>query len=330
MDDPKSRSAESARRQGAKRIARSSLNFIGAIASIVALALFFAQEYIPTPVGVTLGLVCAIGISIYLAYVGKVILERTSTALLARVGDEQKKAISDIQKNFSDELATTTTELAAKSTALTETLRAIEEMSRLSLRIRRLELEADKDENPKELVRNLLRHNLIELASLFRTMSGADCRVCVKMIYTHVDKTGAKQRAVKAIVRSDTINSDSREYPDRVDQNTDFNAILINREKYWFSGNIHDRSRLRIYSNTSPSYSYSSVIVWPLRTFEAGSSEDGDRPKDKLGDVIGFLCLDSEVVDAFSRDREVIIGWWFVDTLAGVVDQLLKKKLINV
>lgn len=319
-----------ARRKGALRILWASINFAGAIASLIALGLLLAQDYLGYWGVLILGVACILGISTYLAIMGKTVFERTSSNLLSQIGEEQQQTVLTIQENFSTTLQTKTSELAAKSTQLESVLRAVEDMSRLSLRLRRIEYEAAHDENPRDVVRDLLRHTLIELASVFETMSGAPCRVCIKMVYDHVDKSGSNQRAVKAIVRSNTPRSEPREYPDLVDKNTDFNAILINREKYWFCGNIHDRSRLRVYSNTSPSSPYSSVIVWPLRTFEAGSTKERDYPKDKLGDVIGFLCLDSETIDAFERNREVIIGWWFVDTLAGVVDQLVKKQLISV
>lgn len=318
------------RRRGAAKAMWASINFSGAIASLVALWLYLAKDYLGHWGVLILGVASILAISAYLAYMGKVVFERTSANLLSQVGEAQQETVDAIQKAFSDELGAKTLELTQKSAQLDSVVRAIEDMSRLSLRLRRIEYEATNDDSPKVVVQDLLRHTLIELSALFETISGSPCRICIKMVYDHVDSSGSTQRAVKAIARSNTPRSEHRESPDLVVKNTDFSAIIFNREKYWFCANIHDKALVPQYSNTSDTLPYSSVIVWPLRTFEARSTKESDYPpKDKLGDVIGFLCLDSEVINAFRKDRELLIGWWFVDTLAGVVDQLLEKQLIT-
>jgi hypothetical protein len=103
--------------------------------------------------------------------------------------------------------------------------------------------------------------------------------------------------------------------PDLVVKITDFSAFIFNREKYWFCANIHDKALVPHYSNTSDTLPYNSVVVWPLRIFEARSTKENDYPpKDKLGDVIGrpihlLACIrckraDLEASSAFGRPMD--------------------------
>ncbi|HEY5858040.1 MAG TPA: hypothetical protein VIW24_29435 [Aldersonia sp.] len=313
----------------ARKIVELCVNFAGAIASVVALALYLAGDILGRTAIAVIGVGCIIGISAYLAWSGRRIFDRTSRTLLTQVGEEQQKTVAAIQERFSSDIKATSDEVADLKIELEKIRAAIGTMATLSLELRKIEFEASRDENPTGIVRDLLRESLVSLETAASVLSGVNCRVCVKMVYDHTDDSGRTKRAVKSIVRSNTAKSDLRDRPDFVDENTDFSEVLNNRKPYWFSGDIHDGSRPEIsnYSNTSNVLPYHSVIVWPLRTFEVGPAE---YPRDGKGNIIGFLCVDSDEIDAFRRDREVEIGWWFVDTLAGTVDQLLKKKLIRI
>ncbi|WP_272078393.1 hypothetical protein [Mycobacteroides abscessus] len=306
-----------------------AINFAGAIASLVALILYLAGDIIGRKTIAIIGIACIVGISAYLAWSGKRIIDRTSRTLLNQVGEEQEKTVGAIQERFSGDIKRVSDELAKNQLELDKLRSTIAAMARLSLELRKIEFEASRDENPTAIVRDLLRESVVSLETTASVLSGFRCRVCIKLMYDHTDESKRTQRAVKSIVRSNTVKADLRNGPDFVDANTDFSEILNNRKPYWFSGDIHDDSRAEIagYSNTSHSRPYHSVIVWPLRTFEIRSV---DYPRDGKGNIIGFLCLDSDAIDAFRADREVKIGWWFVDTLAGTVDQLLKKKLIQI
>jgi hypothetical protein len=307
-----------------KVVLARGINFGGAIASIAAFLLILADGWIG-PIGTAVvGVICVLGIAAYLAVAGRRIIETTANRLIAQTGEEQRSTIDVIQQNFSKELASKSEEIAAHESELKATREAIQNMAGLSLDLRRIEYNAALKDQPKSAVRELLRNTLVELAAVFGKVSGVPCRVCIKMVYDHVGDSGT-QRAVRALARSNTSLMDRRDQPDLVDKNTDFSAILINRQKFWFSGNIHED---RGYSTTSNTLPYSSVITWPLRIYD--TSAPAQPPADKLGNIIGFLCLDSEQAHAFEEDREVRIGWWFVDTLAGTMDELIKKSLIDV
>lgn len=305
------------------KIVMYALNYLGAISSIVAFGIYLLKDSIG-PVGVSiLSIAGFLTLFVYLALTARQVIGRVSTTLLDEVGAQQRDTIATIQKEFIAE----TSSQAAHIEQLNTHISSIREMARLSLKLRQIEQLALRSTQSERVISAHLYEALSELAYMFSALSGSKCRVCVKMVYDHTDTQGQTLQAVRTIARSNTVQPDPPRDPDLVKNNTDFTEIYMHRQKYWFCGDIHDKTRVANYSNSSHTYPYRSVIVWPLRTFDATI----DRPATdgELGNIVGFLCLDSEDADVFSEDRELQLGWWFVDVLAGNLENLIQGGRIS-
>ena len=135
---------------------------------------------------------------------------------------------------------------------------------------------------------------------------GLQTRVCVKQVGAGF----AEAPYVTDVYRTNESVDRTNAHHHPIDQNTDFQQLVRRQKKYWFTGN---RSEYVDYMTTSINPKYESVIVWPI--IPRVSPEAGSPPLNTQR-VRAFLCLDSEVANAFSEKRDVAVGWMVADTLA--------------
>lgn len=143
-----------------------------------------------------------------------------------------------------------------------------------------------------------------QLARSFTEALGAPCRACVKQV-----EGGSTARPwVQTIARSNRSVRADKGVKHYIDANTDFRELQRNRIKVWFCSDIAEYPG---YENSSPNPTYRSTIVWPVLT---RVSELRNEPS--FAPIVAYLCLDSDVPDAFSEDVHIPLGWVVSDALA--------------
>ena len=141
---------------------------------------------------------------------------------------------------------------------------------------------------------------LRDLARIYAALTGCDTRATIKLVKS--SRETPPRRVAVTLARSNTVQADPPGRFNPLQENTDFQAIGTG-SRVWHSPKVSDEPN---YANTSPNRKYESVIVWGIRDFSVQTSVAEVQ-------LIGFLCVDSETPNAFLIDRDIQIGWWFVD-----------------
>ncbi len=83
----------------------------------------------------------------------------------------------------------------------------------------------------------------------------------------------------------------------KVKNNTDFNSILVEKNKYFFVTDLNEYEALSTYINENPDYmKWQTTIVFPIKNEEAASSE-----------IVGFLCVVSpEKFNNVKNNKKII------------------------
>ena len=82
-----------------------------------------------------------------------------------------------------------------------------------------------------------------------------------------------------------------------VKNNTDFNSILVENNKYFFVTDLNEYETLSAYVNENPNYvKWQTTIVFPIKNEEINSSE-----------IVGFLCVVSpEKFNNVKNNKKII------------------------
>jgi Tfp pilus assembly protein PilV len=151
---------------------------------------------------------------------------------------------------------------------------------------------------------------LHSIASAFGQVTGRVCRVTLVELWRPAGGR-SEDLAVQRIAATDGVPA-TRGQHDWVTENTDFDEILHNGAKHFFSNdltvelrngykNSHwTRAKLQEMHRTGE-YPYRSTIVWPVQAYVAA---DGGT----LIRTLGFLCVDSREAGIFDATLDVTMG----------------------
>lgn len=161
---------------------------------------------------------------------------------------------------------------------------------------------------------DLLKNMCRSFAEILSSACQVECRVCIKEVRDD-DDTGYPYVTTLCRNRGPADTSMSSGVVHIVHHNTAFNDILAGEKDYWISGDVRAE---KTYKNTSPSYSYRSVLVWPVY---ARSLVDGDFTIS----IVAFLCADSVALNVFDEEAHVAAGWPMVGVISRAYEQHLKS-----
>ncbi|HQR05669.1 MAG TPA: hypothetical protein PLN21_02550 [Gemmatales bacterium] len=135
------------------------------------------------------------------------------------------------------------------------------------------------------------------IAKAYSLLSGRRCRCCVKIVWPQDESN----------INVDTLCRDTpdsvAEKPFPVLYNSAFCTLMQDPEQKWFFGNdLPTLAKNGEYTNTRLQWQerYKSAIVWPLRT--RNPEQIG------VGDLWGFLCVDSKRANSFNKDVDFEFG----------------------
>jgi hypothetical protein len=148
--------------------------------------------------------------------------------------------------------------------------------------------------------------------TVFSRTTDTPCRVTIKQLQLEHD-------VLQVFDLKRSQGKSRRHVIDRVEENSDFEAICSGSEAFFFSNDLPALAAEGIYENShavpGEALPYSSTIVWPIRKVL-------DDPSDAMTlktlvedqDILGFLCVDAKKKGAFSEnDRQ--LGAAIADTL---------------
>lgn len=137
--------------------------------------------------------------------------------------------------------------------------------------------------------------------SVLRKVTTKDVRACIK--YFPKQYNDIKEMQLITLCRSDESLNDSRtEHTDfiHVQENTDFESIMIGENHYFAFNDLmtFKKQTGKKYKNSSEDWTkrYNATIVHPIKR-----RTERRRRKDYF-DILGFLCVDSLSLEAFSGD----------------------------
>ena len=104
----------------------------------------------------------------------------------------------------------------------------------------------------------------------------------------------------------------------KVKNNTDFNSILVENNKYFFVTDLNEYESLSNYVNENPDYTkWQTTIVFPIKNEEVDSSE-----------IVGFLCVVSpEKFNNVKNNKKIISTFSKVSKLLSEV--ITKRIKVN-
>lgn len=185
-------------------------------------------------------------------------------------------------------------------------------------------------DSPEQFRRTLSRP-LAALAQAFGIITGASCRVSIKLLSADKGDQASQPHDIEVVTlcRDDPeLEDPPHERPDRVGENTDFLAIFVDQRDYFFSNDLIKLQGSGLYNNThwssdviqNETYLYRSTIVWPIGRKFRGKTQGQDQPR-----VIGFLCIDSLEPGIFDRVADVPLGAAFAHAIFAAIEQFIDK-----
>jgi hypothetical protein len=208
--------------------------------------------------------------------------------------------------------------------SLTTHQRLAEEISDYSHHLN-AEVASHPDSIDEKFLRRSLKRACRDMATAFKH-NGIECRVCVKQVAETTDH----KLIARTICRDSGTAADAVEH--YIQQNTDFAELLSGTRDYWYCEDVRSYPG---YSNTSPAYTYHSVIVWPIIAGDLRQIRDDPDfaaptdVDDPVAPIVGFLCLDSENIAEFSEQAHVPLGWMVSDSMARVYEKLFQGFLTD-
>lgn len=167
-------------------------------------------------------------------------------------------------------------------------------------------LDPDRFEDGSVLA--MLKQAVKATAETFSKVTGVSCRAVVKWL----DEPPVSGRLDEWLVW-DFLRSDRRvkraAVRDVVVNNSDFKAIVELGQPYFLGNDLPATFLKGEYENShwteddvrAGNIAYQSAIVAPIGRFP----DNPNDPDDDAGDLVGFLCIDSNTVGAFDEDADV-------------------------
>ena len=178
-----------------------------------------------------------------------------------------------------------------------------------------------KDRYVKSVVKESLQRCLDAVAMSFALVTGARCRVCIKVVGGSDPANAYVTTACRdKISAGDCHVRDTHEHQTHlISKNTDFNYIVNGGKTFYLNGDV---AGTHGYMNTSDEFyrgklPYRAAIVLPIRrTFNVSSLNDApNQPQ-----VVGFLCIDSDSRFSFSEKYDVQMGAIIADALCPIIE----------
>lgn len=178
-----------------------------------------------------------------------------------------------------------------------------------------------KDTFSRIVVHGALQGCLDAVARAFAMVTGANCRVCIKVVGGDSSTNAFVTTACRdKISHEDCREKDRHERADHlIAENTDFSYLVHGKKTFYLNGDIAGTTG---YLNTStPAYAgrlpYKSVIVLPIRrTYNISSNIESPPPPT----VVGFLCIDSHSRFSFTEKYDVQMGAVVADALCPILE----------
>ena len=164
-----------------------------------------------------------------------------------------------------------------------------------------------------QMIRKYIVQSLDQFEDFFSVVTGAPCRACIKVISPDDQVTSMDDLAVKTFARTSFAKSNKPSHDgsnDKIINNTDFYALAMHRERYWYIKNVdkergYSNSHINITSTKSLSkqLGYKSTFTWPIRRLV----DNGEF------ELFGFLCLDSKTSNVFDPRYDFDCGALIAD-----------------
>jgi len=178
-----------------------------------------------------------------------------------------------------------------------------------------------REGNSEEMQLTLLVKSLDHVAIAFSSITGAPCRMCVKLLIAADDAPGevtlsedannADERwfNVKTLYRHDGSHDPAKDQPTPLYRNSDFRQVWDQKHnsRCFFSNDLDAEPN---YVNdhragNANDFEYNSTIVWPIQKKKLSGNVD----------LIGYLCVDSLQKNAFQYNNDFYLGAAYADSL---------------
>ncbi len=245
----------------------------------------------------------------------KVVIARTAGAKQSSRWEKHRDQLLSIFDELQPELATAwaTTLLALQRRAARHAAAAphIHEVFHLIRDAAFLRVVAGDRADLRSLLAHLHRI-AVATETVFSRTTDTPCRVTIKQLQLEHD-------VLQVFDLKRSQGKSRRHVIDRVEDNSDFEAICSGSVAFFFSNDLPALAAEGIYENShavpGEALPYSSTIVWPIRKVL-------DDPSDAMTlktlvedqDILGFLCVDAKKKGAFS-ENDTQLGAAIADTL---------------
>jgi hypothetical protein len=173
------------------------------------------------------------------------------------------------------------------------------------------------------VLKGALQGCLDAAAMAFSMVTGARCRVCIKVVGGTSESSAYVTTACRDKLSEQEKDCKARDTKEGashlISQNSDFNYLVYGGNSYYLNGDIQGSHG---YMNSSKSFykdklPYRSAIVLPIRRTFAVSS---DTTLDRAPEVVGFLCIDSHSRFSFTEKYDVQMGAILADALCPILE----------
>jgi len=188
-------------------------------------------------------------------------------------------------------------------------------------------IEGDRSE---ETFLHYLGEALRFLAETFTLITDSSCRASVKMAMASEPGSGRDADVqVITLCRNEPVdNADN--HRDLISNNTDFRQIFVETSLYFLCNDLPAQLN-KGYQNShwdekliqAGIYEYRSTIVLPIGKSRILNSQKGAPQRE----IIGFLCIDTQVTNAFSATYDIPIGQAFAQALHLALSRFRSKQL---
>lgn len=181
----------------------------------------------------------------------------------------------------------------------------------------------------KDLFLEYLKMSLRNLARAFSLITDHDCRVSIKIISAGAQSANdIHDLKISTLCRSNEGQEPDRTNPDRIEGNTDFKKIFVDKVDFFFSNDLL-KERDNGYENShwddevfrNKSFEYLATIVWPISRPQSEATQSAQHRE-----VIGFLCVDTHKTDVFHRMYDTSIGTAFAQALYLAIQRYRTKQ----
>ncbi|EOD63689.1 hypothetical protein [Amycolatopsis vancoresmycina] len=187
-------------------------------------------------------------------------------------------------------------------------------------------LEGDRSEDT--FIRHL-QNSLQFLAESFSLITDNPCRTSIKVTSAPANGGHIYDGLVTTLCRSDEDELDYATTRDQIGNNTDFRQILEDGLAYFISNDLvaeiskgYQNSHWTPQVLQSHKFKYRATIVWPISRARARMSSS-PSPQE----VIGFLCVDTPMINSFHETFDVPIGMTFAGGLHLALNRFREQQM---